>query len=122
MKIKATQAPQAREALGDMARGISEDGYTMALMQLPAGTDFCPFLEGLPDDMCACEHWGYVLEGTIEVDYSDGSSETVEAGDLYYWKPGHTIKVEGDTRYVEFSPTEKLEATLDHVVSKLPAS
>lgn len=120
MKIKATDAPQARAQLGDMARGSEQGGFMMALMQLPAGTDFCGFLEGLPHDHCQCPHWGYVLDGSIEVDYQDGAHEVVEAGDLYYWPPGHTIKVASDTSYIEFSPADDLNAVLDHVVSKLP--
>lgn len=120
MKVKAQQAPRAREALGDMARGIDAGGYTMALMALPDGTDFCAFLKGLPNDHCQCPHWGYLIEGRIHVDYEDGAQEVVEAGDLYYWPPGHTIRVEGDTQYVEFSPTGQLDEVLDHVVGQLP--
>ncbi len=122
MKISAAEAPQARAQLGDMARGVEQDGYTMALMQLPAGTDFCAFLKGLPHDHCQCPHWGYVLEGRIQVGYQDGGAETVEAGDLYYWPPGHTIAVETDTKYIEFSPSSQLNEVLDHVVKGLPAS
>lgn len=25
--------------------------------------DIAPLLEGLPNDMCQCPHWGYVLKG-----------------------------------------------------------
>ncbi len=45
--------------------------------------------------------------------------EVVEPGELYYWPPGHTIRAEGQTRYVEFSPSEPMGQVLDHVVSKL---
>lgn len=122
MKIAAENAPQARAELGDMARGAEAAGYMMALMSLPDGTDFCQFLKGLPNDHCQCPHWGYLLEGRIKVDYQDGTSEVVEAGDLYYWPPGHTIAVEGETRYIEFSPADQLSDVLDHVVSRLPES
>ncbi|MEL6474575.1 MAG: cupin domain-containing protein [Pseudomonadota bacterium] len=122
MKIVAKDAPQARAELGDMARGLEAGGHMMALMSLPDGTDFCQFLKGLPHDHCQCPHWGYLLEGQIKVDYQDGSSEVVEPGDLYYWPPGHTIAVQGDTRYIEFSPADQLSDVLDHVVSRLPKS
>ncbi|MEL6207730.1 MAG: cupin domain-containing protein [Pseudomonadota bacterium] len=122
MKIAAKDAPQARAELGDMARGLEAGGHMMALMSLPDGTDFCQFLKGLPHDHCQCPHWGYLLEGQIKVDYQDGSSEVVEPGDLYYWPPGHTIAVQGDTRYIEFSPADQLSDVLDHVVSRLPKS
>ena len=122
MKIAAKDAPQARAELGNMARGLEEGGHMMALMSLPDGTDFCQFLKGLPHDHCQCPHWGYLLEGQIKVDYQDGSSEVVEPGDLYYWPPGHTIAVQGDTRYIEFSPADQLSDVLDHVVSRLSKS
>lgn len=122
MKVKAVEAPTAREALGGMARGVDQGGHIMALMQLPAGTDFAAFLKGLPHDHCQCPHWGYVLEGRIEVTYQDGQSETVEAGDLYYWPPGHTVAFPVDTKYVEFSPSAGMNDALDHVVDRLSNS
>ncbi|MEP1142363.1 MAG: cupin domain-containing protein [Henriciella sp.] len=122
MKIATKDAPQARAELGDMARGIEAGGQMMALMTLPDGTDFCQFLKGLPHDHCQCPHWGYLLQGRIKVDYQDGTSEVVEPGDLYYWPPGHTIAVEGDTQYVEFSPADQLSDVFDHVVSRLSES
>ena len=119
MKINATQAPQIRAELGDMARGTEAGGQVMSLMSLPDGTDFCQLLKGLPHDHCQCPHWGYLLKGEIIVDYQDGQRETVVAGDLYYWPPGHTIKVAGDTQYVEFSPADEMSDLLDHVISKM---
>jgi hypothetical protein len=38
------------------------EGMAAEYVQLPAGADFTPMLEGLPDDMCQCPHWGYVSE------------------------------------------------------------
>lgn len=119
MKIKALDAGQIRPALGDMARGIDAGGNILALMSLPDGTDFCELLKGLPHDHCQCPHWGYLMSGQVKVDYQNGKSETVEAGDLYYWPPGHTIAVQGDTQYVEFSPASEFRDVLDHVVTKL---
>ena len=121
MKVKASDAPQARPELGDMARGVDQGGFTMAMMSLPDGTDLCDLLKGLPHDHCQCPHWGYLIEGRIRVDYQDGTTEIVEAGDLYYWPPGHTIAAEGDTRYVEFSPSDGLARVLDHVVAQMGA-
>ena len=121
MKIKANEAPQIRGELGDMARGAEAGGQVMTLMSLADGTDFCHLLKGLPHDHCQCPHWGYLLKGKIIVDYQDGKSETVEAGDLYYWPPGHTIRVEGETQYVEFSPAKEMGELLDHVIGNMSA-
>jgi len=90
-----------------------------AYLTIPAGTDFCPLLEGLENDHCQCPHWGYLIEGRIIVSYEDGSHETVEAGDFYYWPPGHTVRMETATRQVEFSPGDEMDVLLDHVVRKM---
>ena len=33
-------------------------GLAVGLIEMPAGTDFTPLFEGLPDDACQCPHWG----------------------------------------------------------------
>ena len=38
----------------------------------PAPT--CGPCSGLPGDHCDCPHWGYILEGSINVQYADGTS------------------------------------------------
>jgi hypothetical protein len=47
---------------------------------LPAGTDGTPMYQGLPDDMCPCPHWGRVLDGDLQMRYTDGTEETIRAG------------------------------------------
>ena len=84
------------------------------LVSLPAGTDMTPLLRGLPDDLCPCPHWGYVLKGRIRVTYAD-REEVLQAGDLFYLPPGHTILVEEDTEFVEFSRPAEHQPVLDHV-------
>lgn len=119
MQTTATHLPIAHESLGDMIRGTDWGGMTTAYMEYPAGLDFSPLLEGLEGDHCQCPHWGFVIEGRIQVSYQDGTSETVEAGQLYYWPSGHTIVVEEDVRMVEFSPHDEMSQVLAHVVGKL---
>src|SRR3712207_2749019 len=45
--------------------------------------DVAPLLKGLPDDMCQCPHWGFVIRGRMRVRYPD-REEIAEAGDVYY--------------------------------------
>lgn len=52
----------------------------VAYVQLSAGADATPLLEGLENDMCPCPHWGYVVEGAIHVRYTDGKQELTRAG------------------------------------------
>jgi hypothetical protein len=59
-------------------------------VKLAKGSDFSPVLKGLPDDLCQCPHWGYVLKGTLHLRYKDGHEEIARVGDLWYTPPGHT--------------------------------
>ena len=90
-------------------------------VQLSAGADAAPLLEGLPQDKCSCPHWGYVLKGAIHVDYADGKQETVRAGDVFFWPPGHTVRVDEDTAFLEFSPKDQLTKVYDHIGRKVGA-
>lgn len=121
MKAKREELPQARPELGDMVRGADWGELNSAIMSYPTGTDFCPLLKGLPHDHCQVPHWGYLIEGRIRVDYQDGSTETIEAGELYYWPPGHTVLIEEATVQAEFSPKDGMAEVLDHVVARMKA-
>lgn len=89
---------------------------------LRAGTDITPLLEGLEDDLCQCPHWGYVLEGVLTATYADGSDDVTEAGELFYWPPGHTVSAEEDAEIVMFSPQDEHAAVIEHMRGKLAES
>jgi len=89
---------------------------------LKAGTDLTSLLEGLEGDMCQSPHWGYVLQGTLTVTYSDGTEEEDTTGDLFYWPPGHTLRADEDTDFILFSPQDEHGEVIDHVRTKLGES
>jgi hypothetical protein len=62
---------------------------------------------------------GTVLGGLIHVRYADGTGETVSAGDVYYWPPGHTVRVDEDYEALEFSPSAAMFQGIDPLNSKL---
>lgn len=74
--------------------------------------DIAPLLKGLPDDLCQCPHWGFVIRGRMRVRYLDGE-ETAEAGDVYYLPPGHAPVMEAGTEIIEFSPKEAYQQTME---------
>jgi hypothetical protein len=74
--------------------------------------DIAPLLKGLPDDMCQCPHYGYVLKGRMKVRYAD-REEIVNAGDAYYMAPVHSPVVEAGTELVEFSPKDEYWKTME---------
>jgi hypothetical protein len=82
--------------------------------------DIAPLLKGLPDDMCQCPHYGYVLKGRMRVRYAD-REEVVEAGDAYYMAPGHAPVMEAGTEVVEFSPADEYRKTMEVAERNLAA-
>ena len=87
----------------------------IARIRFPAGADATRLLKGLPDNLCQCPHWGTVVKGAIHVRYADGRTETVRAGDVYYWPPGHTVHVDEDYEALEFSPAVQMTEVIAHL-------
>ncbi|EFL32276.1 conserved hypothetical protein [Streptomyces viridochromogenes DSM 40736] len=92
------------------------DGMSVSYISLPQGTDMGPALKGLPDDACPCPHWGCLLKGRIRMRTPSGEEE-YEAGQAYYWAPGHVPVALEDSEFVEFSQTGDFRQVLDHVVA-----
>ena len=86
---------------------------------LGAGTDIAPLLQGLEGDLCQSPHWGYVLKGELTVTYADGTNELISGGDLFYWPPGHTVKVGQDAEVILFSPQHEHSQVIDHMLGKM---
>ena len=86
---------------------------------LPAGMDIAPLLQGLHGDLCQSPHWGYVIKGSVTVSYADGTQEAVHASDIFYWPPGHTVRVDQDADVILFSPQHEHTEGLDHMLAKL---
>src|SRR5215208_5064730 len=68
--------------------------YNVAFESMPANfpPDPVATFKGLPDDACQSEHWGYLFEGRLHVELTDGSDFVVEAGEAYYLPPGHRVQ------------------------------
>ncbi len=87
---------------------------TVSLIRLKKGTDLSPALVGLPDDLCPCPHWGYMLAGRLKMKTTHGD-EIYEAGRPFYWSPGHAPVALEDVEYVDFSPTDEFAAVIKHI-------
>ena len=90
--------------------------YTVAFARLAEGVDLGPALQGLPGDLCPCPHWGYMLKGRLLMHTADGD-QIYEAGQAFYWAPGHAPVALEDCEYVDFSPTDEFNHVIDHVRS-----
>lgn len=94
-------------------------GISCEYFSLAAGVDTTPLFVGLEGDACQCPHWGYVLAGEITTTDGDGTTETVQEGDLFYWPAGHNVRVDTDAEIVMFSPQEEHMAVIDHMLDKV---
>jgi hypothetical protein len=86
---------------------------------LGAGTDIAPLLKGLDDDACQAPHWGYLISGETVISYTDGTEDTCIAGDLFYWPPGHSVRVLEDAEVILFSPQTEHVQVLDHMLAQM---
>jgi hypothetical protein len=86
-----------------------------------AGTDITRLLKGLEQDACQSPHWGYLVKGRLTVIYTDGSEEIVAGGDLFYWPPGHSVRVSEDADIALFSPQHAHGRVFDHINEQLQA-
>ena len=97
-------------------------GMTIAINELPAGTDFSPLLEGLKNNSCQVPHWGYILKGSLRLKYDDGKEVVLKAGDVFYMVPGHTASVVEDLKLIDFSPEKEMKELINHVEKKIAGS
>jgi hypothetical protein len=104
------------------ARSIEQGGMTLAFERLSAGVETAPLFKGLPDDACQSPHWGYVIEGRLRILATDGSEETLAAGQAYYLPAGHNVVVEEDALLIEFSPAHERTKTMEHAAQMMQAA
>ena len=116
---KASKATASERLEVEGYEGHMEElgGYTVAFETYTADADLSPFFVGLPDDRCQCPHWGYVINGSIKMHTGDGE-HVYEAGQAFYWAPGHAPEALEDSDYVDFSPTQELDEVIDHITSQ----
>ena len=114
MRSTLNELPAVFEVPDGTVRQVDWGGLTVETGTISADMDPSPFFKGLPDDRCQCPHWGYVLKGTLRYRYAD-REEVYQAGDVYYAPPGHLPFLGAGTEYVEFSPADKLAATMEVV-------
>ena len=104
-----------RKDFGDVSGygKISGEYFTLA-----AGVDTTPLFQGLEGNHCHCPHWGFVLRGEITTTDAQGKQETVRTDDLFYWPPGHNVRVDADAEIIMFSPQHEHSQVIDHMIEK----
>ena len=126
MRIAKDDIPARIDAPGAVARVKTDFGDATGYgkisgeyFSMGAGADIAPLLKGREGDLCQAPHWGYLLRGEITVTYADGSEEAIRGGDLFYWPPGHTVRVGQDAEVILFSPQEEHNKVIEHMRGKM---
>jgi hypothetical protein len=107
-----------RRAFGEVSGygAVSAEYFSLA-----AAVDTTPLFQGLEGDLCQCPHWGFVLNGELTTTDATGTQETVAANDLFYWPPGHNVRVDKDAEIVMFSPEHEHTQVIEHMREKVQA-
>lgn len=101
-------------------KGTHWGGMAVSFNRFEPGADLSPLLAQVSTGSCPVPHWGYIIEGSWTVGHADGSTETFNAGDVYYMPPGHD-RVFTDTGCLlaEFSPAAEMAAFMEEVAPLL---
>ena len=91
-------------------------GMQVAYHIFAPGTDFTQLLKGLPHDLCGVEHWAYVIKGSVEVIYLDGSIEECTEGDVCFWPAPHNFKSKEGAEIIQFSTSGGLAKQAERIV------
>ncbi len=102
----------------DFGSASGYDKVSGEYFSLSAGVDTTPLFVGLEGNACQCPHWGFVIKGQLTTTDTKGVSETVKTNDLFYWPPGHNVKVEEDAEIVMFSPQKEHTHVINHMIAK----
>jgi hypothetical protein len=94
---------------------VEEGGMVVVRHTVPAGFDSSPLYRGLPDDMCPCEHWCYLVRGELRYRFADGEELEVRAGDAFYVRGGHLADALADAELIELTRSEEYRRKAEHL-------
>ncbi len=103
---------------GTDVRSIDFDDMAANINRFAPGTDLGPLLAQLPGGDCSVPHWGYVIEGSFTVHYSDGQQDTIAAGELFYMQPHHDrLTTDNGVVIAEFSPADEARELFGNIAA-----
>ena len=126
MRITKNDIPTKIDVPGAVARqavnfGQATDYGSLSAeyFSLGAGTDIAPLLKGLDDDACHAPHWGFMISGEVVLTYVSGEEETCVSDDLFYWPPGHSVRVVQDAEVILFSQQVEHAEVINHMIATM---
>lgn len=108
MRSSKEELPITSKGSGAVFRETTWGAMHVEMPTLDKEFDMTPLLKGFPDDMDPVPFWGYVVKGRFRAIYKH-SVEVVNAGDIFYLPPAHTVIYEAGTEFVMFGPAEQIE-------------
>lgn len=82
-------------------------GFSVVAHLIPTGLDYTELLRAACGEiLCPVPHYFVVTRGTLEVEYTSGARERVQAGEVAYTPPGHTIRAIDEVEMAEISPAD----------------
>ncbi len=124
MHLPIDDIPVRLTAPGATARHLPDFGTASGALAaeyftLAAGTDIAPLLAGLADD-CARRRTGATWSRAgWSSPTATAPPSTCAAARLFYWPPGHSVRVEEDAEVVMFSPQVEHGEVMDHMGDRL---
>ena len=55
----------------------------------------------------------------VVVTYTNGTEEACAGDDLFYWPPGHSVRVVNDAEVILFSPQREHSDVMDHMLRQI---
>jgi hypothetical protein len=104
MRIRIDELPMDASTGDARLRRGAWAGGAVRVLELPPGGNLGHDGGDRPSGLCPDAHWGYVMEGSIEVQFAFGDRETARAGDIYHWPTLHTCRTDEGVRCLEFAP------------------
>lgn len=120
--MKSTQADLETIMESDVAtlKGTQWGEMAVNINRFEPGADLSPLLAQVSTGSCPVPHWGYLIEGSWTVGYTDGSTETINAGEVFYLPSGHDrVFTETGCLMAEFSPAAETEAFMEEIAPLL---
>ncbi len=120
MYSKIDDIPVALDSPSGQLRVVTWGGMTIEIGTYRQDMQIVDAFNGLPDNRCQCPHWGIVLKGRIHFLFTD-HEEVIEAGQVFYAPPGHSLLIDAGSEYIDFSPSDELQKTFEAITRNTAA-
>ena len=97
----------------EVLEGLGE--MTVVRHRIPAGFDSSPYYRGLPEDMCPCEHWCYLVRGELHYRFAAGETLLAREGDAFHVRGGHLVDVLDDSELIELTRSDEYRRKAEHL-------